>query len=363
MTKRNLLPVNNELYTEADFMKDCPQSQFIPTTLGAVHRIIAIGDIHGDLELARRSFRLAKLIDNEDNWIAQPASTIVVQVGDQIDSCRPIPGVHQCHVKKSNDKAEDINVMEFFNRMHLLASKVGGACYSLLGNHEIMNVQGNFNYVSYNNLYGFRYGEQGLSAKKFEGPAGRKEAFGPGGPIASMLACTRTSILVIGSNMFVHAGLLPILASKLEHLNLDSQTKLKYLNAVVRKWLLNKLSDAEIQTKKFMIDDINTSPFWTRIYGSIPPNVDLNSTACFLEVKKALEVYKIGKMIVGHTPQPFTNETGINGTCYEAGRGNTLYRIDGGFSRAFEIFNNTWGIQVLEIIDDKHFKIIMENAS
>jgi hypothetical protein len=356
--------VNTELYDEADFLKDCPNNEFIPTTLPPAKRIIAIGDIHGDFNLAVRSFKLANLIDDNYNWIANPPDTIVVQVGDQIDSCRPIPNVYDCRKNKyPDDKADDMNIIKFFDSMHDKASSMGGAVYSLLGNHELMNAQGIFKYVSYENYYNFKYEDD--NQKIYEGPKGRRTVFKPGGPVAKKLACGRPSVLIIGSTMFVHAGVLPILAKKLNYLGFDSDTKLKYLNAVVRKWLLRKLSEKgnDIKDKDLLVNNLNVSPFWTRIYGTIPENTDLNSSECFLSVKKALEVYKIGQLVVGHTPQLLTNKNGINGTCYEKNeQQNKLYRVDGGFSKAFNIFGNQGLVQVLEIINDKDFNIITDTA-
>lgn len=353
--------VNNELYSEEDFMKDCPNSDFIPTILPAVKRLIAIGDIHGDLKLAIASFKLANLIDDDYNWIADPAETVVVQVGDQIDSCRPIPQVYDCHRKKyPDDKQDDMNVIDFFNNINKKAMDAGGAVYSLLGNHELMNAEGRFDYVSHDNFVEFNYTDD--DDQVYEGPKGRKDAFKTGGPISTMLACTRPSVLVVGSTMFIHAGVLPVLAKRLDHLNIDSDTKLKYLNSVVRKWLLRKLSEKQDkENKQMFVNDLKVSPFWTRIYGTIPENVDIDSNECFTSVKKTLEVFKLGQLVVGHTPQLFTNKTGINGTCYEKDDDtNKLYRVDGGFSKAFKIFDNNDMVQVLEIIDDTIFNIISD---
>lgn len=349
------------MYDEEDFLKDCPNYQFVPTILPPVKRIIAIGDIHGDLNLAIRSFKLAKLVDDDLNWIAAPPDTVVVQVGDQIDSCRFVPGIYDCHQKKySDDKQEDILVLNFFDEMHIKASKVGGAVYSLLGNHELMNAQGIFDYVSYENFENFKYKSE--DGRIYQGPQGRKDVFSPGGVISKKLACNRLSVLIIGSTMFVHAGVLPVLARRLDYMNLDNKTKLKYLNAVIRKWLLKKLSDlGDTENKKMFLNETEISPFWTRIYGSIPKNVPLNSSKCFNSVRKTLEVFNIGHLVVGHTPQIAAENDWINGTCYEKDKDNKLYRIDGGFSRAFEVILGKRNvIQVLEILDDKIFNIITE---
>ena len=64
----------------------CSQYQYIPSILPAVKRIIVIGDIHGDMQMLIKCLEIARLIDKQKKWIG--GETIVVQVGDQIDSCR-----------------------------------------------------------------------------------------------------------------------------------------------------------------------------------------------------------------------------------------------------------------------------------
>jgi hypothetical protein len=378
---KNKIKINNELFSEEDFLKDCPSDDHIPTILPSAERIIVIGDIHGDYDLAKRSFEVAGLINKNDtelNWVADPPNTIVVQVGDQIDSCRPVNvGGYNCHnSKQKDDIAEDIKVLDFFNQMHEKAKRVGGAVYSLLGNHELMNASGDFDYVSYENYYNYQYVDK--NNVKHEGPPGRKSSFKPGGPVANMLACKRTSVLIIGSNIFLHAGLLPGLVRRLDYLNLDDRTKLKYLNRIVRKWLLNKMSpnrDKEATTEKDDIDvvlgkDIRVlgsgkktlSPFWTRAFGDIKVGEKMDSTKCKEALENVLQVLKIGQIIVGHTPQLFNQNDGINGTCND-GIINRVYRVDGGFSRGFKIWSHSNLVQVLEIKDDNKFNVISDPGS
>ena len=51
-----------------------------PTRQEAPARIIAMGDIHGDIQAMRTAFRLANLIDEDDAWIG--GETVVVSNGD-----------------------------------------------------------------------------------------------------------------------------------------------------------------------------------------------------------------------------------------------------------------------------------------
>lgn len=355
-TNKFAIPINNEMYWEKDFMKDCPNYDYIPSILPKADRIIVIGDIHGDVKLAISIFKLAELINDNLEWIAVPKHTLVVQVGDQIDSCRPIPNVHDCTKPHADDETDDMGVMDFFNLMHKKASLYAGGVYSLLGNHEIMNAQHNFTYVSHKNLYNFKY----------NGIYDRKEAFQPGGPVANMMGCTRNSVMIIGSNLFVHAGVLPSLINNITYSELNNSTKLKYVNSIVRKWLLNKVKDDIDKQNITKLFDDNNNLFWTRIYGEINQNKSMESNECINTVGKSLELFQIGHMIVGHSPQfMFKNKDGrtdINGTCHDKANHNRLFRVDNGLSTAFKAFGNTHNVQVLEIISDNIFNILTDKA-
>src|SRR6185312_711248 len=57
-----------------------PTSSYrVPTT----GRVVAIGDLHGDLDALRATLRLAGAIDSDDRWIGKDLT--VVQTGDQVD--------------------------------------------------------------------------------------------------------------------------------------------------------------------------------------------------------------------------------------------------------------------------------------
>ena len=347
-------------------------------------RIIAIGDIHGDIDLMLNTLLISKVIQKTDKktnsielnnkdvieyykWIG--GDTIVVQVGDQIDRCRPIDtSLNNCKKESTTfeDEASDIEILLFFTRLHELAITKGGAVYSLLGNHELMNSLGDIRYVSYQNLKQVEIKEQSLED-------GRIQIFKRGDILSNFLACTRTSILIINNYLFVHGGILGSII-----LNIDTSNKceiFEIINEVIKKWLmydnleLNKYLNCKYynnniykkifnQTDENQID-INQfifsidSPFYTRKLGNIKPDLNKNDPSCE-DVNFLIHTLKLKGIIVGHTPQTDTFiENGknvkignINGTC-----DNKLYRVDIASSKAFYYIlnNNIIYPQVLEI--------------
>ena len=299
---------------------------YLPSILPKVKRIIVIGDIHGDMDKLLKCLRIPKLIGDNDNWIG--GTTVVVQVGDQIDSCR-FRGSGNCNqLDNPLDKADDINILYFLTELHNQASKQGGAVYSLMGNHELMNVTGDMRFVSQSNIEEFNY--KGSSIHNWL--ENRKLAFKPGNKIANFLACTRKMALVIGSNLFVHAGIVPEIQAKYQ---------INDMNKILTLFLLGELEQPDRFKDLFIVG--KTSPLWTRMFGN---KQILNCD----QISETLITYKVGRMFVGHTPQ---FQVGINSQC-----NNTIWRTDVGMSRAFNVNNQSNEAQVLEILNDTEIKIL-----
>jgi hypothetical protein len=308
-------------------------------------RIIAIGDLHGDLLLTKKSLLLAKVIDEDDNWIAEP-DTVVVQVGDQLDSWRPSPT--DDHHQTGGSTFTDIDVIYYLNDLHKKAKNkdINSGIYSLLGNHEIMNVYGDMRYVSKHDIIDFdKQNKMNIKQTKDR----REHCFEPGNPCAVILACTRHTAMVIGSNLFVHAGILPIIGKKYG---------IQDINILVKKWLLGELEDSNKNLHE-ILKDWEISPFWQRILGSLPKDLSIESSdECIKYLDPVLNIYNIKNMIIGHTPQFYVNKSGINSTCSDR-----LWRIDIGASNAFDKFSKKKNmkhreVQVLEILNDTTFNIL-----
>jgi hypothetical protein len=212
----------------------------------APSRIIAIGDLHGDLEATRGALRLAGAIDEADRWIG--GDRVVVQVGDRLD-------------RGDGERA----IFELFDRLAAEARAAGGALHALLGNHELMNAAGDFRYVTRAGFDAF--------------PMGREAAFRPGGPFARRLAESPVA-LAVGDTVFVHGGLLP------EYARLG----LERINERVAAWL----SGSGPAPLALLGED---GPVWTRRYSDAP-----DDAAC-ADAREALAILGLRRMVVGHTVQ------------------------------------------------------------
>ena len=264
-------------------------------------RILVIGDLHADFQKTKEMFINFKLIDSSENWIAEPRNTVVVQLGDQLDGGG----------RGAGESYGELELINFMDRIHDKATLYGGGVYSLIGNHEIMNLLGNFNYSSQKDIDL----QGGLEI--------REKLFAPGGDLFNRLSCTRNVVLKIGDFVFVHAGILP------EHL--DGQSKEQFIvkiNQLMRLYLQGKKTWQDFEIQKYFLD--KGGLIWTRKYGSEKPSCDK-----FNQVSKMLNV---GHMIVGHTVQD-----NINSKC-----DNKLWRVDVGISSIFE----TKKMEILEILDN-----------
>jgi len=343
-----------------------------------VRKLVAIGDIHGDLPAAIKALKLADVIDksipnntidiNKIRWTG--GKTVVVQLGDQIDRVRPNKLVNDlCPENDSGineDEGSDLKIICLFEKLHSEAIQVGGALFSIFGNHELMNVDGDFRYVSPKEFreFGNFFKEQQNESKLNNVPYGyitRKRVFQPGGKLAKKLANSRYSIIQIGSWLFVHGGITAKLASEY---TIDD------INKYIQEWLMG-YDDIETKTHVNRIyhrDDDDNSPFWSRAFSDCDEWNDVSSSKHFYRTLEILNNKnnrsggnEIKGMILGHSPQ-FMYNKGLNSAC-----NNRLWRVDVGMSRAFGLTNNrdedskNRKVQILVINNDNDFRILREN--
>jgi len=178
----------------------------------------------------------------------------------------------------------------FTEHLDNIARVKGGRCISLIGNHELMNVIGDFSYVS-----------------PFNQEEIRTNLFKPQGSIALLLA-KRPLVVKIKDLLFCHAKM------NIRHLEILKKydKDIFYLNTIWENYLKNnkiKIEDKEI------LDNI--------IIGSkgILWNRDANDSG---ETVKLFNNLKVSYMFLGHTALP--QVTFLD---------NQIWYCDTGLSRAF----------------------------
>ena len=365
-----------------EYKKTCGNN-YTPAILPQVEEIIVFGDIHGDLKMAKDlliTSGVAKEKKGKLKWIG--GKKYVVQVGDQVDRCRPVTSVDgrllSCDNKDAtlNDENSDVEILKLFTDLDEQAIKVGGRVISLLGNHELMNSSGDLNYVSYLGLKGFENYKDPVTGEIFEsGHHGRKHAFAPGNEYGKFLACSRVPAIIIGTNLFVHAGFID---SILKFIGIEGAKDIESINMAIRKWLMGTLPYEHVEK---IVKGSKQSIFWTRELGNIPGKIvngmenplcakNLNNVLRHIRVEDRHTNYgnierkkpKDLSVVIGHTPQSFTHTDDINATC-----GGLVWRVDNGGSAAFHNYDNmflTTGkvsharrLQYLQIINDNIYNV------
>ena len=294
-------------------------------------RTVVIGDIHGDLEGLTGILRQAGLTDATNRWTA--GNTIVVQTGDQ------------------TDRGTDVRrVLDLLMDLERQASSTGGRLAVLLGNHEVMNLAGDFRDVSSGAYASFADGQSEqrrreayqayvrvceTRAEPFGGklpaafqalswdewmaayPLGAieyRDAFGPDGRYGRWLR-GKSAVLQLGDIAFMHAGINPATAPpQLDDINeqvagdirkLDDYRRRMVDQKLILPWFdirdvllasqLDKQNFGDLmQIDKWSLFDPE-GPMWFRGFASWSPQ---DGAA---QIKTLLQQYKLAHFVVGHT--------------------------------------------------------------
>jgi hypothetical protein len=207
--------------------------------------VVAIGDLHGDLDQALEVLRLAGLVDDRGHWCG--GETVLVQTGDITD-------------RGPNSRT----IMDLVMRLQAEAKAAGGKVIPLLGNHEVMNTQGDWRYVHPDDIIEFGSTEK------------RREALSATGEYGRWLA-SLDAVAKVEETIFVHGGVRPEVA----------RLGIETINAGVRREMFSK--DRRLTAGE--------GPLWFRGFVQAPEAV-----ACPL-LDDSLQILGAKRMVVGHTTQ------------------------------------------------------------
>ncbi len=210
------------------------------------HRIVAVGDLHGDLAHTRESLRLVDVIDASDHWAAGNAT--FVQIGDVMDCGNGVRAI-----------------LDLLRNLEKEAAAAGGRAVELIGNHETFN------------LVGDQASASAVDMASFGGEEARRALFSQTGEYGAWLR-THKTIVIVDDTVFVHGGITPEMAT----LGVDA------LNAGVLAYLNGG------PLSPFL--DRQNGPLWFRGYIQAP-----TPETCS-RLDQALRILGARRMVVGHTP-------------------------------------------------------------
>ncbi len=210
-------------------------------------RIVAVGDLHGDLDNALQVLRRAGILDDEGHWAA--GKTILVQTGDVTDR-----------------GADSRALLDLMMRLEVEAKIAGGTSIFLVGNHESMNMMGDWRYVTPEDV------------QAFGGVGPRKTAFSPAGRYGAWLAA-RPVVANVDGIVFAHGGITPDFAA----LGIDGMNE-RYRSAIAAQDRGAPILGAQ-------------GPMWDRSLATAP-----ESEAC-VRLQDSLTALNARQMVVGHTTQ------------------------------------------------------------
>ncbi len=227
-----------------------------PTSYPTPSRLLALSDIEGDFQALKTMLIGAKVMDKSFNWSFGAGHLVLL--GDFFD--------------------RGVNVTECLWLLYKLeaeAEAAGGKVHFILGNHEVLNLQGNSAYVRRKYLE-----NADLIGEEY------KNWFDQNSELGRWLR-TKNAVEKIGDYVFCHGGISPELAR--------TGLGLAEINRISRQHL-GKPNEAIVSVDAKAIFDIKTGIFW---YRGAAKNLTAKE-----DITVILQFAGAKRMVVGHTKQP-----------------------------------------------------------
>jgi len=312
-------------------------------------RIVAVGDVHGDLDGLVSILEEAGIADATGRWVGGGAT--LVQLGDLLDRGTRLR-----------------EVLDLLMRLEAEAPRAGGRVIVLLGNHEAMNLFGITRDVNRDAWAAFagEHGEQRRAAAlaafrelwvrrmtevgrdpTFTDEAAAQwlamhppgfveysEAFGPSGRYGAWLR-RRPLAVILGETLFVHGGYGPALeGTSVDEINRRAAAELASFDAT-RSWMVSEGLALPWSSAEELVGEAQRELDWIAAQepGTVPPERVARATrlalnwgsGCLMgpdgpvwfrslatwdelehgaQVDRLLDGLGVARQVVGHNPQP-----------------------------------------------------------
>lgn len=224
----------------------------------SIKKFLAISDIHGQYDLFIDLLQKHAVIDSANQWIYDDGHLVVV--GDMFDR---------------GDKVTEILWFLFF--LEKAAQKTGGKVHILMGNHELMVLHDNLQYINVK----YRY-TTGLFKTPYP------DLFGEETVLGKWLR-SKNVAAVINDIVFVHGGF----SKKI----IEKENSLSVLNNLFKNEIYDNSKIARDSTNLISQLYFENGPLWYRNYAN-PQGFDIE------QAEYILEKLDVSSIVVGHTSMP-----------------------------------------------------------
>jgi hypothetical protein len=329
--------------------------------LRAPQRVVAVADIHGDLDAFTGILQRAGLIDASLKWTGGKAT--LVQLGDMID-------------RGPKSRA----VLDFVMDLQKVARRGGGRVLVALGNHEVLNMFGDLRYVTptdyasyadpdaerrradaYDDYVKLAAGTPAQSRDDWMAahPPGfieHREAFGPDGKYGRWLR-SLPAVIKVDDSLFLHGGISDQFSDwSIGRINDRVAAEIKAFDTA-REFLVARKFIAPYPTLMEVIAGVAAAaqrqaeevapilsfdnwltinedgPLWFRGYAKLP---DADAQALAAKITRA---FGVTRLVMGHTPGAGTVVQRFGDEVYLIDTGMLHGYVDGGRASALEILD------------------------
>lgn len=329
------------------------------TARAAAARVVAVADVHGDLDAFIAILQKAQVLDAAGKWAG--GATTLVQLGDMID-------------RGPKSRA----VLDLVMALQKDARRTDGRVLVALGNHEVMNMYGDLRYVTPGDYASFADKDsEKRRASAYQAyldasgktpaqsrdewmathPPGfveQREAFGPDGKYGRWLR-SLPAIVKVDDTAFMHGGVSDEISTwSIGRINERVAGEIKAFDDARRFLVSRKMALAfstveevmagAVQGAQRRFDEVmplvtfdkwftisETGPLWSRDLAKRP---DAEAQPL---VARALESMGVARLVVGHTPEPGDIVQRFGDQVYLIDTGMLRGYVENGHASALEI--------------------------